>query len=117
MVRRLNGYPDDSVSELLRALKVHSTVYCISDLLAPWGFEVEDSIAAKFHLVLEGSCVLMLRTGEQESLRSGDLVVLPAGTGYRLTQRCVTLKSLQAHVWPGGRVSPRESDAADPHCQ
>src|SRR5712691_10130466 len=87
IVRRLNGHPDDSVSELLRALKVHSTVYCISDLSAPWGFEVEDSTAAKFHLVLEGSCVLMLRTGEQESLRSGDLVVLPAGTGHAVRDR------------------------------
>ena len=81
-MRRLNGHPDDSVSELLRAVKVHSTVYCISDLTAPWGFQVEDSTAAKFHLVLEGSCVLMLHTGEQESLGSGDLVLLPAGTGH-----------------------------------
>src|SRR5207244_620416 len=81
-VQRLNGQPHDGVSELLRAVKVHSTVYCLSDLSAPWGFQVEDSTAAKFHLVLEGSCVLTLDTGEQEPLQCGDMVLLPAGTGH-----------------------------------
>ena len=65
MVRRLDRQPDDAVSDLLRAVQVRSTVYCVSDLSAPWGFEVEDSTAAKFHLVLEGSCVLTLTSGEQ----------------------------------------------------
>jgi hypothetical protein len=62
--RILDRRPDDPVSELLRAVQVRSTVYCVSDLSAPWGFEVEDSTAAKFHLVLEGSCVLTLTSGE-----------------------------------------------------
>ncbi len=82
MVRRLDKEPDDAVSELLRAVQVRSTVYCVSDLSAPWGFEVEDSTAAKFHLVLEGRCVLTLTSGEEVSLECGDLVLLPAGTGH-----------------------------------
>src|SRR5438132_133153 len=86
-MRRLNGYADDAVSELLRAVKVHSTVYCVSDLSAPWGFQVEDSTAAKFHLVLEGSCLLSLDSGEQESLHCGDMVLLPAGTGHTVRDK------------------------------
>jgi AraC-like DNA-binding protein/mannose-6-phosphate isomerase-like protein (cupin superfamily) len=87
MVRRLDRQPDDAVSDLLRAVQVRSTVYCVSDLSAPWGFEVEDSTAAKFHLVLEGSCVLTLTSGEQVWLESGDLVLLPAGTGHMVRDR------------------------------
>jgi AraC-like DNA-binding protein/mannose-6-phosphate isomerase-like protein (cupin superfamily) len=82
MVRRLNGSADDALSGLLRAIKVHTTVYCVSELGAPWGFSVDNSSAAKFHLVLEGSCALTLETGEQIALSCGDLVVLPAGTGH-----------------------------------
>lgn len=87
MVRRLNGQPDDALTALLRAMKVHTTVYCVSELGAPWGFRVEDSSAAKFHLVLEGSCALTLDTGEQLALSCGDLVVLPAGTGHVVRDR------------------------------
>jgi AraC-like DNA-binding protein len=82
MVRRLNGQPDDVLSQLLRAVKVHSTVYCVSELSAPWGLQVEDSSVAKFHLVLEGSCVLTLETGEQVPLYGGDLALLMTGTGH-----------------------------------
>jgi AraC-like DNA-binding protein/mannose-6-phosphate isomerase-like protein (cupin superfamily) len=82
VVRRLNSTRDDALSGLLRAVKVHSTVYCVSELGAPWGFRVESSSAAKFHLVLEGSCGLTLETGEHLALSCGDLVVLPAGTGH-----------------------------------
>ncbi|HEY3059684.1 MAG TPA: AraC family transcriptional regulator [Chloroflexota bacterium] len=87
MVRRLNGLPDDALTELLRAVKVHSTVYCVSELSAPWGFRVEDSSVAKFHLVLEGSCILSLESGEQLALLCGDMVLLPAGTGHAVRDR------------------------------
>src|SRR5215813_9214105 len=62
MVRRLNGQLDDGLSELLRGIDVRSAVYCVSELTAPWGFRVEDSSVPKFHLVLEGACVLTLVT-------------------------------------------------------
>jgi len=87
IVRRLNATPDDALTELLRAVKVHSTVYCVSELSAPWGFRVEASSAAKFHLVLEGECVLTLESGEQLGLVCGDMVLLPAGTGHTVRDR------------------------------
>jgi AraC-like DNA-binding protein/mannose-6-phosphate isomerase-like protein (cupin superfamily) len=86
-VRRLNGQPDDSLSGLLRSIRVHSSVFCVSELGAPWGFRVEDSSAAKFHLVLEGGCQLSLETGEHIELSCGDLVLLPSGTGHVVRDR------------------------------
>jgi AraC-like DNA-binding protein/mannose-6-phosphate isomerase-like protein (cupin superfamily) len=86
-MHRMNEHPPDPVSELLRGVKVHSTVYCLSDLRAPWGFHVEDSTVAKFHLVLDGSCVLALDSAEQVELGCGDLVLLPTGTGHAVRDR------------------------------
>ena len=54
-MRLLNDAPNDEVTELLASLKVHSSVYCLSDLGAPWGFVVDGADTAKFHLVLEGA--------------------------------------------------------------
>ena len=45
----------DAVSEVLRAFAVRSTIFCRSELRAPWAFRVEGESVAKFHLVLEGS--------------------------------------------------------------
>jgi AraC-like DNA-binding protein len=81
-LERLNRHPDDSLSEALRAARVHSTVFCLSDLRAPWGFHVESSPVAKFHLVLEGACELTLDGGEHAALEAGDLVLLPQGSGH-----------------------------------
>src|SRR5262249_32355820 len=57
------------------------------ELTAPWGFRVEDSSVPKFHLVLEGACVLTLVTGESLPLKRGDLVLLAAGSGHVIRDR------------------------------
>jgi AraC-like DNA-binding protein len=86
-VERLNRLPNDAISAWLRAVKVHSTVYCLSDLRAPWGFRVENSAVAKFHFVLEGACVLTLASGEQIRVECGELILLPRGSGHTAQDR------------------------------
>src|SRR5215468_3866145 len=78
-MQRLNTAPPDAVSELLAALRVRSTVYCLSELREPWGFEVDGANVAKFHLVLAGSCWLNLAGHEPVQLQAGDLVILSCG--------------------------------------
>jgi AraC-like DNA-binding protein len=84
-VRLLNTPPHDTVTELLATLKVRSSVYCLSELSAPWGFEVEGENIAKFHIVLAGGC--WLRAGGQEPvwLESGEVVLLPHGDRHVLS--------------------------------
>jgi AraC-like DNA-binding protein len=84
---RLNRHVEDSLSKLLRVVNVHSTVYCLSELSAPWGFHVDDSAVAKFHLTLEGSGVVTLDGGERANLEPGELIVLPFGTGHTVRDR------------------------------
>ena len=78
-MRLLNTAPRDSVTELLATLRVRSTVYCLSELREPWGFEVDGANVAKFHLVLSGSCWLNLAGQEPAQLQAGDLVILSRG--------------------------------------
>jgi AraC-like DNA-binding protein len=86
-MRLLNTAPQDAVTELLATLRVHSTVYCLSELREPWGFEVEGANVAKFHLVLAGSCWLNLAGHEPAQLRAGDLVVLSRGERHVVGDR------------------------------
>ena len=75
----LNTSPRDAVTELLAALTVQSSVYCLSELRAPWGFEVGGASVAKFHLVLEGECWLDADGISPVRLAAGDLVILSRG--------------------------------------
>src|SRR5690242_15506306 len=76
--------PSDTVSQVLRSFGVRSTIFCHSELRAPWAFRVEGEPVAKFHVVLEGSALLFCDT-EQVALAAGDLAVLPRGTAHTLT--------------------------------
>jgi AraC-like DNA-binding protein len=98
---RLNPHATDGVSSLLNAVKVHSSVFCLSDLGAPWGFEVAASKIAKFHLVLEGKCWLQPEGCEAVLLGDGDLAILPHGTGHAMRDE------------PGSSVIPLEKMTAD----
>ncbi len=76
--------PDDALSDLLRALRVRSTIYCLSDLGAPWGLEIVGAHVAKFHVVLEGRCMLELDGEPPRALASGDVLILPSGQHHAI---------------------------------
>src|SRR5437867_2039769 len=75
--------PTDALAEVLRAINVRSTILCRSHFTAPWGFRVDGSDLAKFHIVLDGSAWLELEgPAESRRLEAGAIVVLPRGTGH-----------------------------------
>jgi AraC family transcriptional regulator, alkane utilization regulator len=88
-LKLLSNFPqDDVLTELLESLRVHSTVYCRSELTAPWGFRVEARPIAAFHLMLEGGCWLEVQGVDRPiRLASGDLVILPGGARAPVAQR------------------------------
>lgn len=83
---RLNrSKPNDGVSEMLRSLRVRTSIFCRSDMRAPWGFGVRAHGRAAFHVLLEGGCTLEVEGSEEPiRLEAGDLVVLPRGPGHTL---------------------------------
>src|SRR5712691_2158164 len=73
------------MSEMLRSLRIRTTVFCRSDMQAPWGFGVKAHGRAAFHVLLEGNCRLEVEgVGDPIRLSAGDLVVLPRGPGHTL---------------------------------
>jgi AraC family transcriptional regulator, alkane utilization regulator len=75
----------DRVSQLLRAVRVNSTVYCRSVMRAPWGFGVEAHGNPAYHVVMTGRCWLQVDGEQQQTpLGAGDLVVLPRGPRHWL---------------------------------
>ncbi len=78
----LNNTANDAIADALSAIRVRSSVYCLSELRAPWGFAVEGADMAKFHLVLEGQCWLEPAGHDPVRLRDGDLVILGGGHGH-----------------------------------
>jgi AraC family transcriptional regulator, alkane utilization regulator len=72
--------PADPVSEVLRVIRIRSTIYCRSELRAPWGFGVDAHGSPAFHVVTAGRCWLEVEGhADQVQLGAGDLVVLPTG--------------------------------------
>jgi len=75
--------PSDDLAEVLKTINVRSTILCLSHFTAPWGFRVDDSDLAKFHVVLDGTAWLDLdSSAESHRLEAGAIVVLPRGTGH-----------------------------------
>jgi AraC-like DNA-binding protein len=77
----------DAVSDALQLLNVRSTVFCLSELGAPWALRVEGADVAKFHLVLAGSARLQLDGDDPLGISEGDLVVLPRGDAHTIGDR------------------------------
>ena len=107
----------DAVSDVLRLLSVESSIFCSSELHAPWGFTVEGSTVGKFHLVLAGSCLLRLDGREPVGLGPGDLVLLPGGDAHSLSdgndQPSLSLDELLAESRFGDDLTLRiDSDGA-----
>src|SRR5215472_10326476 len=84
---RIGAPSQDGLSSVLRDVNVRSVVYCLSDFTAPWGFRVERSPVAKFHVMLLGTAVLTVGDAEPVKLSAGDLVVLPHGAGHSIADQ------------------------------
>jgi AraC-like DNA-binding protein len=84
---KVGGPGEDGLSRVLREVKVRSVVYCLTDFASPWGFSVEDSPVAKFHILLHGAAELTVGDAAPVRLGAGDLVLLPHGDGHAITDQ------------------------------
>src|ERR1051325_1811358 len=74
----------DPLGEALGFLRMSETAYYHSELAAPWGL-VMPKDCPKFHFVVSGQCWLELEQGGEHLLSAGDFVVIPHGSGHRLS--------------------------------
>lgn len=82
----------DALTDILKTVHLIGSLYCRSELGAPWGMLVPKSNAAQFHVIRQGRCYLNMPDGESESiyLQSGDLVVLTHGPRHELADAAAT---------------------------
>jgi AraC-like DNA-binding protein len=111
-MRTLGKLPvDDGLSQLLLRVSVNTTIYCLSEMTAPWGFGVEARPMPAFHLVTAGQGWLTV-DGQRRGRRllAGDLVILPRGQAHQLrdspTSRVLWLDDILTETPPvDGRLS------------
>lgn len=67
-------------------LRMSGTLYCRSELSSPWGLSIPPiPDCLMLHFVTEGSCWIETSGADGLLARQGDLVLVPHGTGHRLS--------------------------------
>lgn len=76
----------DVLSDVLDTLRFRSTLYCRSELGAPWSLYFAPTPVAAFHVVERGAGWLHIDGDDCPlSVRGGDLIVLTSGAGHQLS--------------------------------
>ena len=77
---------EDPLAEALHFLRMDGMFYCQTELTAPWGLTMPAMQGSLwFHVISRGRAQLVDTTGHTHHLSDGDVVVLPHGTGHRLS--------------------------------
>lgn len=76
----------DVLADVLAVTSIGNTIFSQCELKAPWGVAIEPAAEAGFHIVGRGAYWLRL-AGESEpvQLATGDVVLLPHGSGHYLS--------------------------------
>lgn len=79
------------LSDILDTIDLEGVLYFRTVFSSPWAVEVPKlSQAARFHLVVQGSCLLKLSDGTTTRLERGDLALIPRGRSHTLS--CVPVQ-------------------------
>ncbi len=75
----------DPLTDILHTLRMKGSLYFRTHLTAPWGIAVPAREGvARFHVVIDGSCLLETDGGHQAELRRGDLALVSRGAAHTL---------------------------------
>jgi AraC-like DNA-binding protein len=79
--------PPDLLSEVLQDLRLARASYGRSEFTAPWGLEIPFKEGVRFHFVAEGSCWMKTVSQPPIFLETGDVALLPRGTGHVIADK------------------------------
>ncbi len=75
----------DILNDILDTLDLKGALYFRTEFTQPWAITVPDlQQAARFHLIVQGSCNVRFQSGENVTLNAGDLVLIPKGRTHVL---------------------------------
>jgi AraC-like DNA-binding protein len=73
----------DPLGETLHMLRLNGSLYCRSELTAPWGIDMPSFDGYMiFHVVTSGHCWLEIEGEEPRLLQQGSLTLVPHGNGH-----------------------------------
>jgi hypothetical protein len=80
-------YQQIPLGEALHSLRMSGTLYCRSELSAPWAIALPvEKDCLSFHVVTSGGCWLDVKgAADPIFLRPGDLALVPHSTGHCLS--------------------------------
>lgn len=87
----------DVLSSVLRAAQIGSPVLCQSELVAPWGLDIDTGTKAAVHVVHRGVCWLRVEGEEPMRLVSGDVVLVGHGVRHAISDA----PDSPLHPWEG----------------
>jgi AraC-like DNA-binding protein len=102
-----HGSYSDPLGETLHLLRLTGTLYCRSELTAPWGIEIPSLEGVMtFQVVTAGRCWLKVEGVEPLLLEQGSLTLIPHGTPHRI---CSDLEAVAEPLFdlPVDKVSDR----------
>jgi len=73
----------DSLSSILKSVRLQGSVYFNACFASPWGLDLGQNQRAYFHLIVRGTCYLQVGN-KQEQIQGGDIVILPHGTAHQV---------------------------------
>jgi len=80
--REIPGFADP-LGETLHMLRLNGSLYCRSELTAPWGVDMPAFDGyMMFHVVTSGHCWLEVEGEEPRLLQQGSLTLVPHGNGH-----------------------------------
>jgi len=87
MIPKQREIPDftDPLGETLHMLRLNGSLYCRSELRAPWGVDMPPFDGyMMFHVVTSGHCWLEVEGEEPRLLQQGSLTLVPHGNGHTI---------------------------------
>lgn len=76
----------DTISDVLRLLNLHASVFFHSSFCGEWAMDGENDYRATFHLIARGNCWLHLADSDSHiALTGGDLVVFPRNIAHSIS--------------------------------
>lgn len=77
------AHSQDPLAETLQLLRLSGTLYCQSELTAPWSIDLPQLEGCMmFHIVTEGRCFLQVEGEDPVLLEKGNLALVPHGQGH-----------------------------------
>jgi AraC-like DNA-binding protein len=97
----------DPLGETLHLLRLTGTLYCRSELTAPWGVDLPAFDGCMmFHVVTAGHCWLEVKGEEPRLLQQGSLALVPHGNGHCI-RSSATADTIPLFEIPVEKVSDR----------